>query len=596
MNTLLSYETYLEWIQYAVPLFSSRYTYAEPLIMPKGKFFFIRHAISNLVLEVDLSRERPSSPVVLAYQIPITQSRDHQLWYVDPCTGTIRCKHNNHCIDLKDDKVLLNPYQRRNPHQRWVIKGTKIQSLDEADMVIGLLDINAQEGASVHSVDLSDGCETQLWDFDHTVAEYFYIRSQDNERVIEVAGGDITAGARAILNIAKNQMNDYQLWYEDESCVIRSKLTGYALTAGGHSGGVTQNLRDAAPIQIKALQSEDEVLMYPYEGQDRQQWAISGNTILNKRDQEDVLEFKGGGWFTSTYIVADHYTGSSSQLWNFDYIPSQIMSLSHPGIGQYVRIKSKLSDHYLSVPDGGIDPKALVILWDRKSELREANDQLWYIDEQSGTIRSALNDFCLDSNENDLVVMKPFSIESRTQQWKVNGMKIFLACNPDKCLRVHNNNEDLGAICSVTNFRAVAAHLWEVQNVQARCFYIKSCACDKILAVKNQCRDSGAQVAIYMRKPESCASQLWYEDENGIIRSKLNGYVLDSSDDNFIKLRPYQNGHKNQHWTIEEDTIQSKHTPNMVLDIRRGWTLEGTSVIAFEKHDKDNQRWYSEYL
>ena len=67
--------------------------------------------------------------------------------------------------------------------------------------------------------------------------------------------------------------------------------------------------------------------MYPYDGSDRQQWIISGNTILNKRDPEEVLEFKGGGWFTNTYIVADQYTGASAQLWNFDYIPSQVMAL-----------------------------------------------------------------------------------------------------------------------------------------------------------------------------------------------------------------------------------------------------------------------------
>ena len=63
----------------------------------------------------------------------------------------------------------------------------------------------------------------------------------------------------------------------------------------------------------------------------------------------------------------------------------------------------------------------------------------------------------------------------------------------------------------------------------ARCFFIKSFACDKVMGVKNEDRDSGGQLAIYCKKPEVCASQLWYEDENGYIRSKLNGYVLDTS-------------------------------------------------------------------
>ena len=61
-----------------------------------------------------------------------------------------------------------------------------------------------------------------------------------------------------------------------------------------------------------------------------------------------------------------------------------------------MRIQSQHSSHYLSVDDGGVEPGTPLVLWDRKSEMREANDQLWYIDNGSGTIRSALNDYCLD--------------------------------------------------------------------------------------------------------------------------------------------------------------------------------------------------------
>ena len=69
---------------------------------------------------------------------------------------------------IADDQVVLNHYHRRNPHQRWVLRGTKIQSLDEADIVIGLLESNnVQEGATVHAVDY-DGSDNQQWDYDHT--------------------------------------------------------------------------------------------------------------------------------------------------------------------------------------------------------------------------------------------------------------------------------------------------------------------------------------------------------------------------------------------------------------------------------------------
>ena len=50
---------------------------------------------------------------------------------------------------------------------------------------------------------------------------------------MEVSGGDDSVGTKAILGTARNQMNDFQLWYEDEKCIVRSKLNNYALTTTG---------------------------------------------------------------------------------------------------------------------------------------------------------------------------------------------------------------------------------------------------------------------------------------------------------------------------------------------------------------------------
>jgi len=44
---------------------------------------------------------------------------------------------------------------------------------------------------------------------------------------------------------------------------------------------------------------------------------------------------------------------------------------------------------------------------------------------------------------------------------------------------------------------------------------------------------AGARVIMYDRKPAIAANQLWYEDEKGIIRSKLNGFVLDATSGRF---------------------------------------------------------------
>jgi len=63
----------------------------------------------------------------------------------------------------------------------------------------------------------------------------------------------------------------------------------------------------------------------------------------------------------------------------------------------------------------------------------------------------------------------------------------------------------------------------------ARCFYITSQWNGKVLDVRGDEASAGASLIVYERKPVVTANQVWYEDENGLLRSKLNGYVIDTS-------------------------------------------------------------------
>lgn len=535
-----------------------------------------------MVIEINKQTEKEKDGIVYAvlnYPLPFTESREHQLWYVDQSTCTIRNKATNHCLDVKDDKVILNPYQRRNSHQRWVIKGSRIQSKDEPDSVLGIVDAQPQEGSKIHLVD-HDGSEGQSWDYDHTNAEYFFIKCQDSDRVLEVAGADDAPGTKAIVYQRQDFFHDHQLWYEDEKGIIRSKLHDFALTIEGKS----------------LLSQEEEVCLTPFEEQnEKQKWITSGSSIQNQLNCDEVLEFKGGGWFTNPYLIPAEYNGNSNQLWVFDYCPNQIMSLSHPGIGKWVRICSKLSGHFMSISDGNVESGTEVIMWDRKSDQRESNDQLWSLDSYTGTIRSALHDYCLDLRDEHLVV-NPYQSDNRNQQWKVTGMRIHCMSHPEKALQIEGNDEEIGARLTVLLSRGVKSQLWEVQHVPARVFYIKNAAVDKVMTVKGDNRDSGSQVVNAAKKEKKCPTQLWYEDQQDYIRSAFNGYVFDSADDNNIHLTPFRPGEKSQQWIIEEDFIQHRIEKQLTLDVKRGWTLDNTNIVAIEKSDKDTQCWIFEYM
>lgn len=65
----------------------------------------------------------------------------------------------------------------------------------------------------------------------------------------------------------------------------------------------------------------------------------------------------------------------------------------------------------------------------------------------------------------------------------------------------------------------------------ARCFYVVSELNGRVLDVRGAEATAGAGLIVFDRKPLLAANQLWYEDEAGLLRSKLNGYVIDTSGD-----------------------------------------------------------------
>ncbi len=52
---------------------------------------------------------------------------------------------------------------------------------------------------------------------------------------------------------------------------------------------------------------------------------------------------------------------------------------------------------------------------------------------------------------------------------------------------------------------------------------------DKVLDVRRARTDPGTDVIMWEQKDELEDNQLWYENEKGVICSKLNGFALDGS-------------------------------------------------------------------
>ena len=65
--------------------------------------------------------------------------------------------------------------------------------------------------------------------------------------------------------------------------------------------------------------------------------------------------------------------------------------------GKYRYFKSKLNDLYLEIKDG-VDEPGIVVVTAEKRAGGDTDCQIWYEDPLTGTIRSKLNEYCLDIN------------------------------------------------------------------------------------------------------------------------------------------------------------------------------------------------------
>ena len=69
-------------------------------------------------------------------------------------------------------------------------------------------------------------------------------------------------------------------------------------------------------------------------------------------------------------------------------------------------------------------------------------------------------------------------------------------------------------------------HILLIYCRPARYFFIKHCETEKVLDIRGDLAVVGAHVITYTLKEPPSDNQLWYEDQKGVIHSKMNDFVL----------------------------------------------------------------------
>lgn len=287
---------------------------------------------------------------------------------------------------------------------------------------------------------------------------------------------------------------------------------------------------------------------------------------------------------------------------------------------QYVCIRSKLSGHCLDVSGQSSAPGTKVICWEKNGQ----KNQQWYFDAASSTIKSVLNEFCLDYNPGiNSLVINPFNPSSEWQKWEIAQNTIRNKSNPSQVADVLQGNTQLGAQVGLSQFHGNSNQLWDFDVAggsapggaayvaqggvlqappgsmslpqmqwQKKEFMIKSIMDSKVVDIKGNSPAPGTPICMYNINKQK--NQLWYLDQSGFIRSSLNDFVFHGDEmGHSLKMVPFSSNPKHQ-WRVEGDKIMNG--VGQCLDIRGGKCSNGSELCAYTFKNKENQRWIIQYL
>jgi len=264
-----------------------------------------------------------------------------------------------------------------------------------------------------------------------------------------------------------------------------------------------------------------------------------------------------------------------------------------PSKGPHFYIKSYMNGYCLDVEGNSTDPGAKVVLYHAKP-VDEADNQLWYMDAHTLTIRNVMTDFCLEIDDNGRV--NPYDEGNPGQMWAVAGDFLLNLEDGGKVLDVVGESSDLCAdICSWERHGKVNQR-WYFEHVPRKHFRIVSRLNeDKVLDISGNDDSAGAEVIIYDKNDEPVDNQLWFCDRSGLIRSKLNGFVLDGSDGD-IKMQECERSCHDQGFVFSNGRMLNLHRQNRVVDIKGNSDDNGTNICEWDFHGGDNQLWRLEFV
>jgi len=212
----------------------------ERKVIVNMAYYVIKSKLSNLVLDAEGGGK--DGHKVITYD---RSDHDNQLWYDDCVSNTIRLKDGNLVMGLDKHAHLIVEKDKGTADQKWKREGEHIRNGFDNNKVIDILGESKSKGAKIGAYAFH-GKKNQCFEFIFVGGEapsaapltqpggmrrQFYIVSELNGRVLDVAGAKKDAGAKVVVYDKHTPAATNQLWYIDQHGYIRSALNDMTFTS-----------------------------------------------------------------------------------------------------------------------------------------------------------------------------------------------------------------------------------------------------------------------------------------------------------------------------------------------------------------------------
>lgn len=267
----------------------------------------------------------------------------------------------------------------------------------------------------------------------------------------------------------------------------------------------------------------------------------------------------------------------------------------------YYIITSRLNGLALDIEGGSKNQGARVFTWTKHG----GDNQIWYDDPGTGTIRSKLSGLCLDIEGDGTLRVMPYQPGDANQQWERTHDGLIRNRVNHKALDIAEAKKEPGARIIPWDVHGGPNQQWNFETVgggapqtaamtQRREFRVVSEMHGKVLDVKGNSTSAGADLIVWSKGAATAKNQLWYLDGQGYIRSALTDFALDAKEGKDVHMQPF-NGGPTQQWVIEGKLIKNRSN-GQVLDIERADKKDGADVCSYTQNNQANQHWTIEYV